>query len=131
MCKNDLPDTDFAASGKKKNDGLQYNCRSCQKEYRRNHYLNNRQKYIDKAAKWNKGFYKWWFEYKGQYKCGKCPESHQACIHFHHPNKDKEEGVAYWIGQKNRSKVMQEIAKCVPLCANCHSKLHWDERHPI
>lgn len=129
ICKKELPESAFAASGKKKNDGLQYHCRVCHKEYRRQHYLKNRQKYIDKAAKWNKEFYSWWNEYKSQYFCQHCGESHIACVQFHHPNDDKELGVSQWVSRKDKDRLIKEVSKCIPLCANCHFKLHWNERN--
>lgn len=126
ICKDDLPVDQFKTN-KAKKDGLQCQCIECQKKYRRQHYLENRQKYIDKAKVKSQEFATWWKEYKSQFKCQRCPEDHPACLHFHHPNDDKERGVAYWVICKSKEKVLKEIDKCVPLCANCHAKEHWKD----
>ena len=49
MCKLDIPENDvnFASRQDRGKKEFQSNCRNCQKEYRRQHYLNNKQKYID------------------------------------------------------------------------------------
>lgn len=126
MCKKDLPIETFKKNARRK-DGLQSQCISCQKEYRKSHYNKNRKKYIDKAAKWKVKFRLWWTEYKKQFSC-KCGESHQACIEFHHPDNNKEAGIADLIGYNCKSRILKEIAKCIPMCSNCHKKLHWDQR---
>jgi len=115
-------------SNKSKKDGLQSQCKTCQKEYRKSHYELNKKKYIDKAAVWKAGFREWWTEYKKQFYC-KCGESHQACIEFHHPNNDKEATVAQLITTNCKTRILKEIAKCIPMCSNCHKKLHWEQRH--
>lgn len=120
-------DVKFFKSNAKKKDGLQGQCIDCQKEYRREHYLKNRQKYIDKAAVWRTEFREWWREYKKQFSCSKCGEDHPACIQFHHHNDDKEFNIAELVGA-SKEKLLKEIDKCTVLCANCHFKLHY-ERH--
>ena len=35
--------------------------------------------------------------------------------------------VGELIKSCNKAKVLKEIAKCVPMCSNCHAKLHWKE----
>lgn len=127
MCKNSLPVENFKKNSKK-SDGLQSQCIECQKTYRRQHYVNNRQKYIDKAGNTKKQFMVWWFEFKKQFSCTDCGESHPACIQFHHHNDDKEANVASLVKDNCKIKVLQEIEKCTPLCANCHFKRHWQER---
>ena len=126
MCDKILPVKNFKQNSKRK-DGLQSQCISCQKEYRRKHYLKNKKKYIDKSKKWRKEFRQWWKEYKKQFSCIRCGENHPACIQFHHINDDKENDVAYFVGIGNLKKVLDEIAKCMVLCANCHAKEHWKE----
>lgn len=126
MCQLDLPLGCFKANIKRK-DGLQSQCINCQKEYRRRHYLNNKRKYVLKAKKWKDEFVFWWREYKSQFSCAQCGESHPACIHFHHHDDNKEECVAKLVANRCKQKVLKEIKKCTPLCANCHAKEHWSE----
>lgn len=109
-------------------DGLQAQCRECQKHYRRQHYLKNRQKYLDKSDRIGKAFRQWFKKYKECYSCARCSESHPACIQFHHHNGDKSQNVSTLVASGNKQKVIDEIAKCTPLCANCHAKEHWRER---
>ena len=74
----------------------------------------------------------WYKEYKSTLSCNRCPESDAACLVFHHPGDDKTETVSQMVGH-NRSKalILEEIAKCEVLCANCHRKLHRDIRDGI
>lgn len=124
ICKK-LIDISCFKKNKSRKDGLQTQCIECQKEYRRKHYIENRQKYIDKAALWRKEFVVWWKEYKKQFSCQRCDENHISCIDFHHTSNNKEECVAKLVSMGNKEKLLQEIAKCIPLCSNCHRKEHW------
>jgi hypothetical protein len=121
-CNKELPLSNFS----KKYTRFQGFCKSCHSNYRRQHYLKNREKYIKKAKNRTRNFRDWWKLYKSQFKCS-CGEDHPACIHFHHPNDDKELGVSQLVTNGNKEKLMLEIAKCVPLCANCHAKIHWND----
>jgi hypothetical protein len=124
MCKKELPLESFKKNVRRK-DGLQSQCVECQQEYRRQHYEQNRKKYIDKANVWKKGFIEWWKEYKTTFSCAECGENHPACIQFHHHNADKDQNVANLVQWGCKQKVLKEIKKCTSLCANCHAKLHW------
>lgn len=126
MCKEELPVEQFKKNSRRK-DGLQSQCIECQREYRRKHYEANKEKYIDKAAVWKAEFIQWWKEYKKQFRCQNCGEDHPACIHFHHPNNNKEKAVSIWVRDACKQQAMKEIERCVPLCANCHAKVHWEE----
>lgn len=68
----------------------------------------------------------WFAELKTQYACLICGENDPVCIDFHHVN---EEEKLFNVGDANqggysRKRVLEEIGKCVALCANCHRKLH-------
>jgi len=126
-CKKVLPVENFKSNSVRKG-GLQGQCTKCQKEYRRENYLANREKYIAQAKAKDGLFRIWWREYKKQFSCAECGENHIACIDFHHPNDDKDMSVALLVGHGNKERVMKEIAKCIPLCRNCHAKKHYNEK---
>ena len=69
----------------------------------------------------------WLREYKATLVCATCGENHPAALDFHHANaaeKDRSVGEATAYGWSKR-KLLEEIAKCEILCANCHRKRHW------
>lgn len=60
-------------------------------------------------------------------KCSRCPETHPACLEFHHRNpNDKDFTIAQGIAGVSLKRLKTEIAKCDILCSNCHRKLHYD-----
>ena len=70
--------------------------------------------------------YQWWYEYRNELKCARCPESDPNCIDFHHRNpKEKESSPVSMVSSTwSKEKILTEIAKCDILCANCHRKEH-------
>ena len=63
-------------------------------------------------------------------KCTQCPEEHISCLEFHHLGDDKKDfnisdAVRRGYSQK---RILEEVKKCVILCANCHRKFHFNER---
>lgn len=67
----------------------------------------------------------WWTEYKkNNVRCSQCGESHPAVIDFHHINpEEKDRNPSGWMRMHGK-KLFEELAKCIPLCSNCHRKLH-------
>jgi hypothetical protein len=57
--------------------------------------------------------------------CFNCGEDDIACIDFHHVD---ESTKSFSIGSNGGSysieKILEEIAKCICLCSNCHRKHH-------
>ena len=73
---------------------------------------------------------KWWDEIKATKQCERCGESDPDCIQFHHrdPN-EKDVTLSNAVGQGwPKERLLAELAKCDPLCANCHLKHHWEQR---
>lgn len=68
----------------------------------------------------------WYEELKSKLVCVRCGESHPACVQFHHDDPStKELSVADALRRRHsRARMLQEIAKCTVLCANCHIKHH-------
>jgi ribonuclease HII len=63
------------------------------------------------------------------YKGGRCIDcGYNKCngaLQFHHPNGDKEFGIADKGITRSWAKVKAELDKCVLVCANCHAERHW------
>lgn len=65
--------------------------------------------------------------HKSMLSCARCGFSFAGrpeCCDFHHLNgDDKVDGLSKMVGRSWAS-ILREIAKCVPLCANCHRIEH-------
>jgi hypothetical protein len=72
----------------------------------------------------------WWHELKAMKRCERCGETASECLHFHHrdPNTKDLELAQAVANAWSKDRILEEVAKCDVLCANCHAKLHWDER---
>lgn len=103
-------------------------CRGCHAGYKKRHYDANKKKYQTMSKVVKKNLYGWWRTIKSQYKCMLCGEDHPACIHFHHidPTK-KTNNLSAMISKYSKERILEELKKCIPLCANCHAKEHYKE----
>ncbi len=63
---------------------------------------------------------------KSKNKCVVCGEATPCCLDFHHLNPAEKIFEIGAVGRRRPSiqKLKDEIAKCVLICRNCHSKLH-------
>ena len=62
--------------------------------------------------------------------CLSCPETHPACLDFHHRNpSEKSFNIGLTLGRVSIRRLKLEMAKCNIICSNCHRKLHWQERN--
>lgn len=132
MCKLDLPETTEYFATRQDRGKLQYQsiCKKCQKEYRREHYLNNKEKYIDKSRKYREKFINWFVEYKKTLKCEICGENKFWRLDFHHkdPN-EKDMDISVLVRHCNKQKLIDEIGKCIVVCSNCHRDIHYYEKN--
>jgi hypothetical protein len=98
------------------------------KEYSRKHYEANKEKIKKKASEYKQIKRKEWSEFKAKFKCANCGFSHPAAMDFHHV--DKTDYKSIYLLSKNSSykEAMEEIKKCIPLCANCHRIHHHNEK---
>lgn len=71
----------------------------------------------------------WFLELKATKSCERCGETTVQCLQFHHRDpSQKDIEVSKATQSWARERILAEIAKCTVLCANCHLKLHWEER---
>ena len=96
-------------------------------EYSRKHYEENGVKIRRRAAELKKIRRKEWSDYKASLKCVNCGFSHPAVIDFHHVDRVDKQSVHRLAQNGNFRGVMEEIKKCIVLCANCHRIHHYEE----
>lgn len=101
-------------------------CKECTRAEVRQHYVKNRQYYLEKSIKRNRSQRKIIKEYVYQYltahPCIDCGEKDPVVLEFDHIS-NKSENVSSFI-QKNYPvvKIKREIEKCEIRCANCHRR---------
>lgn len=130
-CKKDLPATTefFASRTDRRTFTFQSFCKECQKQYRRQHYLDNKEKYIKKARGYNKKVGDWFEELKKTLFCKICGENRSWVLDFHHLDpKQKDKSLAQLKNKGSKKKISEEMKKCIVLCSNCHRDLHYKEK---
>lgn len=126
-CLQELPLENFSRNASRK-DGLNERCRECCNKYIRQHYQKNKKYYIDKARDRRDRLKE--FLYTIKCSCEKCGESHPSCLDFHHKDSSQKEfSIGTFYKKVTNKKLLEEIAKCIVLCSNCHRKLHWEEKY--
>lgn len=95
-------------------------CKEHHRQYVRQHYADNKQYYVDKAKRAKAEVVVWLNELKSQ-PCTDCGETYPPYVmDFDHLDPDLKLGEVAKFTSYGRKKVMDEIAKCELVCANCH-----------
>ena len=69
----------------------------------------------------------WLREYKKSLACDQCGLQDHRVLEFHHLS-DKYFDIGNLLSKGcSQQRIELEIAKCLPLCANCHRILHYEE----
>ena len=68
--------------------------------------------------------YAWFMGLKSRLECEICGENEPVCLDFHHVSDDKYSEVSkmVWKGYSLK-RILEEMAKCAVVCANCHRKI--------
>lgn len=66
---------------------------------------------------------KWVIELKELVGCYNCNIKGYTRIDFHHIQK-KKYGINYMVSRFSKTRILTERKKCIPLCVNCHRKIH-------
>ena len=123
-CMISKPIEDF--NFKIKSKGIyQCQCKNCTRKNIKNHYINNKQYYLDKTRKRNSGLRQVINEYILNYfkdhNCIDCGESNPVVLEFDHRDKtQKEKSISSFLRARRIDKIINEIEKCDVRCANCH-----------
>ena len=123
-CSLFKPLDDFAWRRKALNQRDSY-CRLCRAAYKKDHYARNRQRYIDNAAARRRKMLDVrvpeLIRYLAERGCSDCGEGDPVVLEFDHLS-DKEFAIARGVRDRKWSSVLDEIAKCEVVCANCHRR---------
>lgn len=108
-----------------KNPNIQ---REKQKIYAKAYYASNKDAVIA-ASKVSAEKYKTqWRNFKASLECVKCGQKHPATFDFHHVDRStKKYSVNDLVRNRAFKKALEEVKKCVVLCANCHRIHHYEE----
>lgn len=123
-CKLPKDESEF----NKRGNGLQPQCRECSNKSLKEDYIENKQRYLDKAKRNKQKYLTKFEEYKKSLFCTDCGVSFKDCwwmCDFHHTDsKEKDFSIAKKKGNLTLDSLKEELDKCVPLCANCHRTRH-------
>lgn len=102
------------------------------REANRRHYAKNKERVKATTAATKRGIRAKWDTYKSTLSCTQCGENHPATLDFHHVVRHPDNRKVYILVQNGAIKLaMEEVKKCVVLCANCHRKHHHEERPSV
>jgi hypothetical protein len=98
------------------------------KEYSRKYYEANKEKVLASSKASREVGKARWNTFKCTLKCAKCGFNHPAALDFHHINPaEKENLVSKLASDGCYAAAMEEVQKCIVLCANCHRIHHYEE----
>lgn len=105
---------------------LNSHCKSCSRNYIRQHYLRNTAYYLRKARLRNNKIalisrqYIW--DYLSKHPCTDCGETDPIVLEFDHISDKRYDVSAFSRREASLAKLESEIAKCEIRCANCHRR---------
>lgn len=93
------------------------------KEYQKKHYQNNKDAYKESAKSNREKAFDLVWNLKTGKEC-KCGENDPNCLDFHHLDGKIASLTQAAKNRWSEKRILEEVEKCVLLCANCHLKLH-------
>jgi hypothetical protein len=100
------------------------------KEYAINHYLANKGKYAQQSKDAKARKREWYNDFMSDKSCAHCSESDVVVLEWHHLDpSQKDMAISAMMTQRGKETILEEIDKCMCLCANCHRRLHHNLRN--
>jgi hypothetical protein len=123
-CRQLLPISNFAWRRKERGQRDNY-CRPCRAAYKQEHYAANRQRYIANAGHRKQALIAertaYLIEFFRERPCVDCGETDPLVLEFDHLG-HKNFDIAKGLRNRNWQAVLDEIATCDVVCANCHRR---------
>jgi hypothetical protein len=104
-------------------DDHQWWCKPCRAEYAAAHYQRHKKRRQAQNKRRQAEFFAWYTSLKAGKPCADCGlVFHPVAMHWHHlPGRKKTSDLGRLVKRGNRQQVLDEIAKCELICANCHA----------
>jgi 5-methylcytosine-specific restriction endonuclease McrA len=125
-CKEEKMFTAFCKQSKSK-DGYQPACKDCMAISYNNSRNKKKDHYLSVARLRRNQIQKQVSDWKTERGCLLCSETFGPCLELHHTNPKEKEGDPSLFANQSFEAFLQEAAKCVILCANCHRKVHFGD----
>jgi hypothetical protein len=102
-------------------------CRPCRSAYHREHYLANKQRYVDQARTRQQALRRerttYLLDYFARHPCMDCGEDDPVVLEFDHLDADaKSFNIGQALSYRRWQSILDEIKKCEVVCANCHRR---------
>jgi len=95
------------------------------KEYAIKHYQENKSKYAESSKSARLAKKNWYSQLMEDKFCQDCGETDTIVLEWHHIDPSKKDmSIADMLTRRGKKTILEEIEKCVCLCANCHRRLH-------
>jgi hypothetical protein len=100
-------------------------CRPCRAAYHREHYLRNKQRYVDQARQRKQALARertaHLVAHFAKHPCVDCGEKDPVVLEFDHL-RDKAFNIGRSLAYRSWAAILAEMAKCDVVCANCHRR---------
>jgi len=100
-------------------------CRVCRADYKKQHYAANRGRYVEQARRRKQeqalARMRYLLKYFETHPCADCRETDALVLEFDHLA-DKRFNIGSALPYRNWQSILDEIAKCEVVCANCHRR---------
>lgn len=123
-CKEEKSLDEFAWRRRARGQRDNY-CRPCRSAYHREHYQANRERYVALAGQRKKAMVEeralYVVAFLREHPCVDCGEDDPIVLEFDHL-RDKKFSISEGLQGRRWQDVLDEIAKCEVVCANCHRR---------
>jgi hypothetical protein len=125
ICKIPKPFEEFSPR-KSAKDGLYSRCKTCHRKEVRDGYQKDPKSKLEDCKKCRQILLDITDVIKAERGCKACKkENDPVCLDFHHLDPTKKDlSIAKLVSNKSKQRMLDEIKKCVVVCANCHRKIH-------
>ena len=132
-CKKKKDESEFGKN-KSKIDGLQHNCKKCQREYAKKHYYKNENYYLEKAKRRREKIYREINDFIRKEKdkpCIDCGVKYPFYVmDFDHISGEKEFNIGEArVREIKIDRIKKELEKCELVCSNCHRERTWQRNN--